>query len=514
MAALLLGAVAALFSPRPARAEWRNEGGPFGGRILAIALFGDGDLLVGTRNAGVFVSRDGAATWHTANTGLGNLIVTCAVVNPLNPNIAFVGTSGGGIYRTSSLGGAVAWSDYSFNIGNRDIQCLAMCPGDANVLLAGTVNGLFKSSTGGGSWVDITTGLPFRDVEAAAFGGAGGEVLYAGLPGYGGGLFKSTDGGATWVARTTGLTTPFVAQIRVDPADSDWVYAATAGGGLFKSVNGGASWTAQNTGLGSLVVRDIFIVPDDPDVVYAGTAGGVFVSLNGGGAWAALSSGLTDGDIHVVTGDSSGSVLYSGAYWEGVSKSTAGAPWEPSVEGMTNTFISDIDCHPLNEYVVQVSSYGRVFLTNDDGSTWLDRSDGIGDEFLTAVTIDQAAPDTIYCGANYGGVYKSADGGMSWNSMNSGLTATDITCLRAAHVGGAPYVYAGTYNYLFRSTDGARSWHLASNGITDKHIWTIEIDPSDGSTVYVGTYGGGVFKSVNAGDSWVAVNAGLGSLYI
>jgi photosystem II stability/assembly factor-like uncharacterized protein len=227
-----------------------------------------------------------------------------------------------------------------------------------------------------------------------------------------------------------------------------------------------------------------------------------------------LNNGLSDCDARAIALDETGAVLYAGGYWGGVYKSVSLGAWQQSVQGMTNTFISDIDCLPDAGFVVQVSSYGQVFLSDDGGENWEDHSTGVESEFLTAIAIDQAAPDTVYIGADYGGVYKSVNGGLSWTAMNNGLAATDVKCLRVATVGGKPIVYAGTYNYLFRSTNGARSWAKKSNGLTDKHIWTIEVDPSNQSTVYAGTYGGGVFKTTNSGESWVPVNNGLGSIYI
>ena len=92
----------AILSAASARAAggWTNDSGPFGGRIEAIERFGPGHLIAGTRNGGVFLSLDAASTWRAANTGLSDLIVTCAVVNPSNTNSAFVGTAGGGVFRT------------------------------------------------------------------------------------------------------------------------------------------------------------------------------------------------------------------------------------------------------------------------------------------------------------------------------------------------------------------------------------------------------------------------------
>jgi photosystem II stability/assembly factor-like uncharacterized protein len=503
-----------LLSAVPARGEWSNEKGPFGGRIEAIEYLGTERLIAATRNGGVFLSADAAASWRSANGGLADLIVTCAAVHPSNANTAYVGTSGGGVFKSANLWGETAWFNTSYNIGNRDIRCLAVCRADTSKILAGTLGGVYKALAGGGVWIDISGNLADRSVAVIALPGAGADTIYVGTSGSAGGVFKTTNGGASWTLKNNGLSAWFVSCLCADPSNPNVLIAGTSGGGIFKTVNGGDTWTAKNSGLSNLTVRGLRIHPSNPFTYYAGTAGGFVYTTNGGTSWTALNGGLLDRDVRAVALDAGGNVLYAGGYWGGVHKSVGLGAWQQKVEGMANTFISDIDCLPDEGLVVQVSSYGQVFVSGDGGENWEDHSSGIACEALTGIAIDQAAPDTVYVGADYGGVYKSANGGLTWTAMNSGLSATDVKCLRLASTGGGAVLYAGTYNYLFRSTNGARSWVKKSTGITDKHIWTIEVDPSNQSTVYAGTYGGGVFKTTNSGESWNPVNSGLGSVHI
>ncbi len=513
-APILFAIAILLASVIPARSEWSNGNGPFGGRIEAIEYLGAGRIVAATRNGGVFLSADAAASWHAANAGLSDLIATCVAANPSNANTVYVGASGGGVFKTLNLCGETAWTNTSYNIGSRDIRCLAVCRADTSTILAGTLGGLFKGVAGGGYWMDISGNLADKNVSAIALAGWGVDTIYVGTAGSNGGVFKTTNGGASWTLKNNGLSTPYISCLRADPSNPGVLVAGTSGGGVFKTTNGGDTWTAKSSGLSNLTVRSLRIHPSNPLKYYAGTANGFFYSTNGGTSWTALATGLLDHDVRAVALDAAGNVLYAGGYWGGVHKSVGLAPWQQKTEGMTNTFISDIDCLPDEGLVVQVSSYGRVFVSEDGGENWEDHSSGVACEALTGIAIDQAAPDTVYIGADYGGVYKSANGGLTWTAMNNGLAATDVKCLRLANAGGGAVLYAGTYNYLYRSTNGARSWAKKSTGITDKHIWTIEVDPSNQSTVYAGTYGGGVFKTTNSGDSWNPVNSGLGSVYI
>jgi photosystem II stability/assembly factor-like uncharacterized protein len=507
----LLSAAILFVSAISAHGEWSNESGPFGGRIEAIEYLGAGRLAAAARNGGVFLSEDAAGSWRAANEGLADLIVTCVAENPSNPNTMYAGTSGGGVFKTLALWGETAWYNTSYNIGSRDVRCLAVCRGDTSTVLAGTIGGIFKGLAGGGVWIDVSGDLPDRSVSAIALAGWGADTIYAGTAL---GVYKTTNGGVSWTIKNNGLTSPYVSCLRADPSNPAVLLAGTSGGGVYRTTNGGDTWIAKNSGLSNLIVRSLRIHPTNPLKYYAGTANGFFYTTNGGTSWTALSSGLLDHDVRAVALDAPGNVLYAGGYWGGVHKSAALGSWQQKVAGMTNTFISDIDCLPDEGLVVQVSSYGRVFVSEDGGENWEDHSSGVACEALTGIAIDQAAPDTVYIGADYGGVYKSANGGVTWTAMNSGLSALDVKCLRLANTGGGAVLYAGTYNYLFRSTNGARSWLKKSSGLTDKHIWTIEVDPSNPTTVFVGTYGGGVFKTTNSGESWNPVNSGLGSVHI
>ena len=487
---------------------WSNEGGPYGGRVQAVEFIGGGIYMAGTRGGGVFVTHDSGGLWNASNAGLAGLLVNCICRNPLNANTVYIGTGGDGVFVTGNSTTGCAWTPKSFNLGNGNVLSLAMSPVDTNVVFAGTINGIYKSVNRGGYWSAITNNLTDANVSSIAIGGTL-DTLYVGTNS---GVFKSTDGGATWVSKNLGLTNPFVKSLKVDPVNSMIILAATFGG-VFKSTDGGDSWVSRNGGLGSLYIRDVEIHPDSSNVYVAGSENGVFISTNGGSSWSDLSGGLDDREVLATAMDDTGARLLAGTYWGGTYESVHRDPWVHKIQGMNNTFISGVDVNPANNNLVQVTAYGQVFKSSDEGLSWHESSAGISDEDLTGVAIDHAAPDTVYVGANYGGVYKSTDAGNTWTLMNNGLGSTTVTCVAVDRRNNG-IVYAGTYNYLYRSTDGGRHWQLKSTGITDRHVWTIEVDPVDSRIVYVGTYGGGIFKTTDSGENWGAINGGLPERYV
>jgi hypothetical protein len=149
------------------------------------------------------------------------------------------------------------------------VRTFTINPIDSNIIYAGTWGGgVFKSIDGGFSWE--RTGLSNVDVRALCIDSLNPGVLYAGTNGIG--AFKSTDGGTTWSPINTGLSNPYVYALAIDPQNPDVLYAGA--GSMFKSTNGGETWNAINTGLTYFSVQVLTIDPQNPNILYAGTWGG------------------------------------------------------------------------------------------------------------------------------------------------------------------------------------------------------------------------------------------------
>jgi hypothetical protein len=79
--------------------------GMYGGDILALALSpnfaADNTLFVGTSSGGVFKSTDGGANWAAINTGLTNLDVQALTLSPdfAADHTLFAGTSGFSVWQ-------------------------------------------------------------------------------------------------------------------------------------------------------------------------------------------------------------------------------------------------------------------------------------------------------------------------------------------------------------------------------------------------------------------------------
>src|SRR5215467_6054281 len=99
-----------------------------------------------------------------------NGLCAAIAVLPSNPNVIYMGTAGGGIWRTED--GGVTWTpifDRQLALGIGEPGALTIDPNNPSVIYAGTSArnanvqqqaGLFKSTDGGSSWIQLGSGYP------------------------------------------------------------------------------------------------------------------------------------------------------------------------------------------------------------------------------------------------------------------------------------------------------------------------------------------------------------------
>ena len=88
-------------------------------------------------------------------------------------------------------------------------------------------------------------------------------------------VIKSTDGGNTWTNASTGLPLVPISKLLVSPRDPGIIYAGTWIG-VYETTNGGASWHLFGSGMPIVAVSDLYMPPD---------ASFLRVSTYGRGVW-------------------------------------------------------------------------------------------------------------------------------------------------------------------------------------------------------------------------------------
>ena len=312
---------------------------------------------------GVYKSIDAGKTWTKA--GLPNAgRIGRIVVHPKNPDIVFVAVSGRlysenpdrGLYRSTD-GGKTWTKTLDHKVDGREIGAIdiAMDPSNTSLLYASTYDkvrrpwtfgeggpgsAIFKSTDGGATWRQLTSGLPTGMLGRIGISIARSDpkTVYAVVEnansrtiapeerrkrlaqGFGDGsigdeLYRSDDAGATWrrVAPPETTTTPttttgrgvaeapaaaapqgrsrggwsggnppyWYGQIRVDPRNKEHVYLLSVG--VTHTTDGGKTWSSP-FGFGG-DNHALWINPIDTDHMILGHDHGMGVTFDAGRTW-------------------------------------------------------------------------------------------------------------------------------------------------------------------------------------------------------------------------------------
>lgn len=345
------------------------------------------------------------------------------------------------------------------------IRAVAVSPADPNIILIGsTCGGIWRSTDGGQTFVPVSDDQADLSVGAIAFAPSAPSTVYAamGQEYLGSGVLKSTDAGRTWRrVSSNSLPTPGLAKdIDVDPGNPDLVYLSQFAGlsddgsivksGFFVSTDGGVRWSQKLPG----AAVDTAINAADPKTLYVSIqrandsderSPGIYRSQNGGQQWSLLYAGpfrasstqafvvgTTAADPNRIYAFASG--LVGSVVKNRVSVSTdAGQSWEEhEIEDLPNANAEFIVADPTRPMCVYLGfRTGDLYKSADGGRTWgclsmgyCDGRFGSGDRMHVdqhALALDPMSPDRIYCG-NDGGLYRSTDGGATWASLNASLS--------------------------------------------------------------------------------------------
>lgn len=294
------------------------------------------DLAIGD---GVYKSTDEGRTW--SNVGLRSTQMIAAIaVDPRDENRLFVAALGHpygpneerGVFRSTDGGRTfqrvlykdayTSANEVLIDPSNPDVVYATLWQqqqsfiegqgfGDAGM-------GIFKSTDGGTTWKQLSSGLPSILQANIAIAPGTPNTLYATIaPGTGPiGFFKSVDGGEHWyqpvkgasnerpdarqdmrpLARIGGGDLPTLA---IDPLNPLVVYSASTV--MWRTEDGGLTWSAVRGAPGGDDYQRIWIHPDNPRIVAAVADQGAVVSANRGVSWSNWYNQNTAAMYHVTT---------------------------------------------------------------------------------------------------------------------------------------------------------------------------------------------------------------------
>jgi photosystem II stability/assembly factor-like uncharacterized protein len=175
----------------------QGEGGGFAyGHVHALVTDAGGKTLwMGTHHA-LLRSEDAGKTWKEVKVSPRHPRLEVMSIAPdiKNPKVIYLGTHEAGVFKTTD--GGATWVQMNKNLGGMDIHGLAFDPNFTEKLHAAVrdgAEGIYRTRDGGKNWERVADG-PKGEVKVLASvnlsTGMGGIYLYAGTTE---GLFKSPD---------------------------------------------------------------------------------------------------------------------------------------------------------------------------------------------------------------------------------------------------------------------------------------------------------------------------------
>lgn len=264
----------------------------------------DSNLALGGLQDNNTVLYKGTVAWSVGHIGGDG---GWSGIDANNDNILY--GSGQVLTISKSLNGGNSWNPIRPPDANRPTIFEApfvVGVDNPNVLYAGR-DIVYKSTNAGQSWFETNNGFaidnssPFGNpVVALAVSPRNSNVVYAAtapLVAPRAGVFRTSDGGNSWIDLTNNLPDRFPSDLALDPNNDQKVYLTFSGFGtshVFKSSNAGVMWEDIGAALPDIPTEAVVVDPLFPEHIYVGTDIGVFVSTDGGNTWHDFNEGFID----------------------------------------------------------------------------------------------------------------------------------------------------------------------------------------------------------------------------
>lgn len=454
--------------------------------------------------------------------------------------------------KTSSSNGTWSYfgseeAEFSNNgrsAGNGRVNCIGFHPTNTNIIYVGApAGGLWKTTNGGNTWQPLTDGIAFWGVSGIVVHPTNPNHLYI-LTGDGdgnsstsAGVWESFDAGNTW--SPTGLNIDYTTNQRrghklmMDPSNSNILYAAMRDG-LYKTQNGGTTWTQMIAG----TIYDMEFRPQNSQTIYISSVSSILRSTNGGTNWTTINSISGADRVAIAVSPANANYLYAIAgpalgvgSFKGVYRSVnGGTSWTtrsttPNILGGSTTG-QDSRTQSWYDLAIAVSptNINQVFIggintwrSNNGGQTWANTSHWVYSptQNLNYVHADIHAMEyqgnTLFVGCD-GGIFRTTNQGGDFTDLSKGLAITEF------------YRLAGTpqNSNLILGGSQDNGTNRMEAPIPDLSMVQVfggdgmeaAIDPTNASTYYVTTQGGGLRRTLNGGASFSNIfpsNLGAGN---
>jgi photosystem II stability/assembly factor-like uncharacterized protein len=446
---------------------------------------------------GMYKSTDAGKTW--THIGLDDTEhIGKIAVDPKNPNIAFVAAIGHlyaasserGVFRTTD--GGKSWQKVLYKDENVGAVEVVIDPTDSQVVYAGLWNtrrppwftyaptngpggGIYKSTDGGNTWVQLTNGLPKEGIgrTGIAVSAANPKRVYAVVdcllpeahpaveveppqgtparapvggirtgpdaPAGEGGFYRSEDGGATWTRLSNDNALWgrgwYFEKVAVDPKNADIVYVPNVA--VSRSKDGGKTWDVLRGSPGGDDYHQAWISPDDTNIMIVASDQGAIITHNAktedprNVTWSSWLNQPTAQLYHV-------SVDYRFPYWVTAAQQDSGAvavrsrgkfaeismrDWEPIAPGGESGYTAGDILNPGIVYGGSGTRYDLESNTPIRGTTSPRSPETARTDWTQPLVFSKADPKALYYANQY--LFKTTDGARTWTQISPDLTRAD-----------------------------------------------------------------------------------------
>ena len=367
-----------------------------------------------------------------------------------------------------------------------DIEVVSQQP---NIIYVGTAaGGLWKSVNSGLNWQPIFDDQDYASIGAIAINQNNPDEIWVGTgesnvrnsTSYGGGIYHSIDAGKTW--QLAGLEkTERISRIIIDPTNPNVVYVAALGGlwsenaerGVYKTEDAGVTWEKilyvdQKTG-----ASDLKMDPQNPNKLYAamwefrrwpyrfesgGKGSGLYISFDGGKNWARKTQddGLPEGELGRIA-------------------------------------IAPAKSNPNRVYALIEAEKSALAVSNDGGHSWtqVNNEVGISDRpfYYSEIEVDPNNENIVYNLATF--IRKSTDGGKTFALLDgisccaAGNTIHVDTHALWINTDNPKHLILGNDGGLAISHDEGMTWRFVQN-LPVSQFYHIRVDDAHPYNIYGG----------------------------
>ncbi|MBE9489700.1 MAG: hypothetical protein IMY67_05350 [Bacteroidetes bacterium] len=503
------------------------------------------------------------------NIGPGGMSgrVTAIDVVHSNPDIMYIGTASGGLWKSTS--GGITWKPIFEKEVTASIGSVAIQQSNPSVIWVGTGEGnprnslnggygIYKSLDGGKNWISM--GLEkTRNIHRVVIDPTNPDVVYAAAIGspWGEhperGVFKTIDGGKTWSKILFANNKTGAADLVMDPSNPNKLIAAMwehkrdpwffnsggKGSGLHMTHDGGETWkkVTDEDGFpkGNLGRIGIAIAPNKPNIVYAlveAKKNALYKSEDGGFKWKKVndnSSGRGSGGIgnrpfyysDIQVDPENENRIYSVFTYVNVSED-GGKKFSQLMPayGVSNGVHPDHHAwwiHPTNGQFMIDGNDGGMNITKDGGKTWRFIGNLPVAQFYH-ISVDNEYPYNVYGGMQDNG---------SWRGPAYVWRAQGIRNSYWQEIS-----FGDGFDVVPDRDDSRYGWSMSQQGFVSRYDWqtgnnyivrpthpeadvklrfnwnsAINIDPFNNSTIYFGSQF--VHKSTDKGLTWQIISEDL-----